>query len=278
MHALVQTFGNIRHDLNIPMPPPKPKSPSRSPPKVRRPDLALSPHATRLARPPDFSQIAEEDEGMDGDASPTPSPLFHRRRKSTGRSSGSSSSSGPLTSASRVSSTQPLAPLLPAPQIVTSIHVDIDDALLAPSTRKRIARRQSGLIGTPAPVSSLTPPRPPSPAFGSPLRRAAGLAEEEEENRMQDRDMPDAEDDVEEQLARAAAAKKEKRRRLKALAVNAGDTEGESERDRDRERKERDRDREKEKERRRSRHEADEQGGATGPLFTLKDVTNTGAV
>ena len=87
--------------------------------------------------------------------------------------------------------------------------------------------------------------------------------------------MPDVEDDVEEQLARAAAAKKEKRRRLKALAVNAGDTEGESERDRDRERKERDRDREKEKERRRSRHEADEQGGATGPLFTLKDVTNT---
>ena len=69
---------------------------------------------------------------------------------------------------------------------------------------------------------------------------------------MQDRDMPDAEDDVEEQLARAAAAKKEKRRRLKALAVNAGDTEGESERDRDRERKERDKDRNREKEKERS--------------------------
>lgn len=211
---------------------------------------------------------------MEGHVSPSPSPQLHRRRKSGGRSSGSSSSSGPLTSASRVTYTQPPAPLLPAPQIVTAIHVDIDDVLLAPSTRKRIARRQSGLIGTPAPISSnsrsLTPPRPPSPAFGSPLRRAAGLAEEEEENGVQ---VQDVEADVEEQLARAAAAKKERRRRLKAAAGEVGETEGESgsARERDRDRKERDR----EKERRRSRHEADEQGGATGPLFSLKDVTNT---
>ncbi|VDB85175.1 unnamed protein product [Peniophora sp. CBMAI 1063] len=278
MHALVQTFGNIRTELNIPPPPPKPTSPGRSPPKVRRPDPSLSPHANRLAQAPNFSQIAEEDEeGMEGNASPTPSPQLHRRRKSGGRSSGSSSSSGPLTSATRPASTQPqpLASLLPAPQIVTAIHVDIDDTLLAPSTRKRIARRQSGLIGTPAPapsIHSLTPPRPPSPAFGSPLRRAAGLAEEEEENGVQDRDVPDAEADVEEQLARAAAAKKEKRRRLKALSVQAGETEGESEsaRERDRDRKERDRDREKEKERRRSRHEADEQGQGRTALPPLE--------
>ncbi|KZV67799.1 hypothetical protein PENSPDRAFT_744402 [Peniophora sp. CONT] len=277
MHALVQTFGNIRRELSIPLP--KQKSPASSPPRVvRRPDPGLSPHANRLAQAPNFSQIAEEDEGMEGNVSPTPEPQLHRRRKSGGRSSGSSSSSGPLTSASRVTpTTQPLAPLLPAPQIVTAIHVDIDDALLAPSTRKRIARRQSGLIGTPAPLPSsshsLTPPRPPSPAFGSPMRRAAGLAEEQEENDLQAQDMPDAEADVEEQLARAAATKKEKRRRLKALAVDAGETEGESgsARERERDRKERDR----EKERRRSRHEADEQGGATGPLFSLKDVTNT---
>jgi hypothetical protein len=147
-----------------------------------------SPHANRLARPPRVPEIFEEDEaGLDAlaeDGSQSPTPII-RRKKSR---STSSSSRAPVP-APTVS-----PPTLPPP-IVATIQVDINESLLKQG-KKRISRRQSGLINVTSSSGSVSsssasssskgrgaspPLRPPSPAFGSPLRRDAALAEEEEE-------------------------------------------------------------------------------------------------
>jgi hypothetical protein len=184
----MKSFGSIRKNFNIPSP--KTSSPKKEPvPKARRPvfNPDASPHVNRLARPPRVPEIFEEDEGgsdvleEDGSQSPTPVP---RRKKPRSTSS-----------SSRPQLPTPTAPLphqnLRAP-IVATIHVDINESLLKQG-KKRISRRQSGLInvtssGSSGSTSSSSrscasspPPRPPSPAFGSPLRRSAGLVEEEEE-------------------------------------------------------------------------------------------------
>ena len=85
---------------------------------------------------------------------------------------------------------RPSPPVLPAP-IIATIRVDINESLLKQG-KKRISRRQSGVISvgsrnsssgssSPRGRAASPPPRVPSPAFGSTLRRDAGLAEEEEE-------------------------------------------------------------------------------------------------
>jgi hypothetical protein len=188
----MKSFGSIRKNFNIPSP--KSPSPKKEPvPKARRPVLNpdASPHANRLARPPRVPEIFEEDEAgsdaleEDGFQSPT---LVIRRKKP--RSTSSSSRPHLLTP----TVPPPPLPILPAP-IVATIQVDINESLLKQGKR-RISRRQSGLINVTSSGSSgssgsassssrsraASPPlRPPSPAFGSPLRRNAGLAEEEEE-------------------------------------------------------------------------------------------------
>ncbi|KAH9958510.1 hypothetical protein BGW80DRAFT_1184659 [Lactifluus volemus] len=188
IHNLMRSFGTLRKNFNIP----SPKSPSpkkQSPPKARRPVLNpdASPHANRLARPPRVPEIYEEDEG-DSDAhvddrSHSPTPITRRKKPRS-----ISSLSRPPAPA--VAASHRPGPALAVP-IVATIQVDIDESLLRHGT-KRIARRQSGLInvtsssGSASSTSSRSrttspSPRPPSPAFGSPLRRDAGLAEEEEE-------------------------------------------------------------------------------------------------
>jgi len=184
----MKSFGSIRKNFNIP----SPKSPSskKEPlPKARRPVLNAdaSPHVNRLARPPRVPEIFEEDEAgsdaLEEDGSQSPTPVTRRRKPRS-------------TSSSRPHLPTPTVPLLP-PQnlpapIVATIQVDINESLLKQGKR-RISRRQSGLINVTSSGSSgsassssrscaPSPPlRPPSPAFGSPLRRSAGLAEEEEE-------------------------------------------------------------------------------------------------
>lgn len=65
----------------------------------------------------------------------------------------------------------------PPPQASGSLHPELDSA---PTTKSRKpSRRQSGFLTVD--TESLSVPRAPSPAFGSPIRRAAGLAVEEEE-------------------------------------------------------------------------------------------------
>ena len=147
-----------------------------------------SPHANRLARPPRVPEIFEEDEaGSDAlaeDGSQSPTPVM--RRKKSHSTSSSSRAPAPVPTVSH--------PTLPPP-IVATIQVDINESLLKQG-KKRISRRQSGLINVTSSSGSVSsssasssskgrgaspPLRPPSPAFGSPLRRDAALGEGEEE-------------------------------------------------------------------------------------------------
>ena len=146
-----------------------------------------SPHANRLARPPRVPEIFEEDEaGSDAladDGSQSPTPVMRRKKSRSTSSSSRTPASAPTVS----------PPTLPPP-IVATIQVDINESLLKQG-KKRISRRQSGLINVTSSSGSVSsssasssskgrgaspPLRPPSPAFGSPLRRDAALAEEEE--------------------------------------------------------------------------------------------------
>ena len=188
VHNLIRSFGSLRKNFNIPTPKlPSPKKDTL--PKARRSVLnpGASPHANRLARPPRVPEIFEEDEaGSDalaegGSQSPTP---VMRRKKSR---STSSSSRAPAPAPT-------VSPPTLSPPIVATIQVDINESLLKQG-KKRISRRQSGLINVTSSSGSVSsssasssakgrgtsPLRPPSPAFGSPLRRDAAQAEEEEE-------------------------------------------------------------------------------------------------
>jgi hypothetical protein len=225
----MRDFGFIRKNLNIP--PPKSPFPKKEPiPKARRPVLNpdASPHVNRLARPPRVPEIFEEDEAgsdaLEEDASQSPIPVMRRNK------SRSTSSSSPLVLASVISTTPPT---VPAP-IVATIQVDINETLLKHG-KKRISRRQSGLInvtnsggsGGSSSASSSSrsraaspPPRAPSPAFGSPLRRDAGLAEEEEEYEALHGQRP-ANTTEETLLERATSQRKKKRTLTQAQAEEA---------------------------------------------------------
>jgi hypothetical protein len=227
----MKSFGSMRKNFNIPSP--KSQSPKEPSPKARRPVLNpnASPHANRLARPPRFPEIFEEDEAvsdtLEDDRCQSPTPVTRRKKP---RSTPSVSHPHVLA---RQSSPPPQ--FLQAP-IVATIQVDIDESLLK-SNKKRISRRQSGLISVANSVGSghsssgstssstksratSPPPRAPSPAFGSPLRRDAGLAEEEEEYAAVHRHRrADADDDIE--LERASSRGKKKRTLAQAQAEEA---------------------------------------------------------
>ncbi|KAH9069341.1 hypothetical protein EDB83DRAFT_2374595 [Lactarius deliciosus] len=230
IHNLMKSFGSMRRNFNIPSP--KSQSPKKEPPpRARRPmlDPGASPHANRLARPPRFPEIFEEDEaGSDAPEEVRPqSPTPVTRRK---KPRSTSSSSHPHLLARPSSPTPPALP----PPIVATIQVDINESLLK-QTKKRISRRQSGLISVPNTAGSgnsssgsssskgrpaSPPPRAPSPAFGSPLRRDAGLAEEEEEYAAVHGHRPvDADDEV--ALERASSRGKKKRTLAQAQAEEA---------------------------------------------------------
>jgi hypothetical protein len=215
----------MRKNFNIPSP--KSQSPKKEPPpKARRPVLNpdASPHANRLARAPRFPEIFEEDEDAPEDnRCQSPTPVTRRKKPRS-----TSSASQPHVLA-RPSSSPP--PFLQAP-IVATIQVDIDESLLK-QNKKRISRRQSGLItvgsgnsssgSTGSSTKSRTtspPPRAPSPAFGSPLRRDAGLAEEEEEYAaVHGHRRVDVDEDIE--LERASSRGKKKRTLAQAQAEEA---------------------------------------------------------
>jgi hypothetical protein len=200
---LIRSFGSMRKSFNIP----SSKSPSPKKdtlPKARRPVLnpGASPHANRLARPPRVPEIFEEDEaGSDApveDGSQSPTPVM-RRKKSRSTPSSSRAPAPALT----------VSPPMIPPPIVATIQVDINESLLKQG-KKRISRRQSGLINVTSSSSSVSsssasssskgrkasPLRPPSPAFGSPLRRDAALAEEEEEYEVILRQRPTSANEV----------------------------------------------------------------------------------
>lgn len=131
----------------------------------------------RLARAPNIPGINEDDEAT-SDEEPydkgSLSPLSGARR--TWRNEISASS---LPLPARVASPPPL----PMPIQVNLVQ--------STASSKRKGRRQSSLLSVNASVTSvqrgqgMVPPRAASPAFGSPIRREAGLAEDDEERRVE---------------------------------------------------------------------------------------------
>lgn len=166
-------LGLIRKSFNIAQQPyTTPEQPPA--PRARRPvsTINVSPGVYRLARPPGVPGIIEDDEtnlsgnhdgrGFAGEDALTPTP---HRRKSKSRSS---------------SSRQAVAEEVPA--------IQFDDDL-AKAGKRKPTRRPSGLLATKVAITTVLPtgaaseglsPRPPSPAFGSPMRREAALEEEDD--------------------------------------------------------------------------------------------------
>ena len=175
----MKQLGHIRKSFHVPH-----KSTTPEPeliqalPRARRPivDPNVSPPANRIARPPTVPGIFEDEEEEDAhNDNYLPSPP---RRKSKTRPSSSGSSSG---------SRLPLPSRAASPP--TDDPLDFEEQL-SKAGKKKPTRRQSGLLTTTMAITTVTPKgyktelisqRPPSPAFGSPLRRDAGLDEEEDE-------------------------------------------------------------------------------------------------
>jgi len=153
----VKHLEHLRQSHNIDSSPPTP--PTLPSPKARRPVLVTNPDAQigRLSRPPNVPEIFEEDEPLasSSDSDSGKLDLYNSRTKPKPRS--------PSARASRKA--RPSPPL----------HIDINTA-----TQCKKSRRQSGILSPNANKQSLVP-RPSSPAFGSPIRKAAALAQEEDE-------------------------------------------------------------------------------------------------
>ncbi|EPQ50703.1 hypothetical protein GLOTRDRAFT_141456 [Gloeophyllum trabeum ATCC 11539] len=248
---LMRHFTSIRDAHKIPEGRPSPDKPAPAP-RMPRPTPQPTFQMPRLSRAPDIPGIneAEEEEDDDNDADDTEgsgsTPTRRKRGSSARRASGSK---------------------LPLP---ATRQVDLNEEATK-TKKKRIARRQSGLLSlTPAPLDieemMLSPPRPPSPAFGSPIRREAGLAEEEEERAALsgeiEVDEPEA-DEVAEMLENEARRERERKERKRARE-REGSGSTTTERGRERERK------------RAAREDAEEDGeGSGGGKLKLKDVTNS---
>ncbi|KAJ8093662.1 hypothetical protein PM082_023454 [Marasmius tenuissimus] len=166
-----------------------PQSPSPTPPKAtRRPadqSSPTSPIIPKLAREPTIPRIHEDEEpsaSSDDEPEETKVLKLSPRRKAKARA---------RLSASRLP--LPLRIASPPPEAsASSVPLQIDfESIPQPTTKRKTSRRQSGLVidtrmvagvDNTSAAGPLSIPRPPSPAFGSPIRRAAGLAEERDEN------------------------------------------------------------------------------------------------
>lgn len=219
IHNFMKHLGYIRKSHNIPHG--RSSTPEAQPqlPRARRPapNPDASPQLNRIARAPNFPIIDEDDEGnasspespepdadAEGDDRDAASPM-PARRKSKPRSS---SSRLPLPTRP---SSPPHPPAIAAPQVPMN---NFDDQLTKSGKRKP-TRRQSGLLTTSMSITTVTEvPRPPSPAFGSPLRRDAALEEEEEEV-MAVIGGVDGQDGEELELIAQSITRREKKRKAK---------------------------------------------------------------
>ncbi|KAF8228972.1 hypothetical protein L208DRAFT_199042 [Tricholoma matsutake] len=178
---LTKHLSYLRQSLNISTSssaPTTPHSPrARKPPPNRTPANPSSnpPPLPRLSKIPNVPGICEEEEPLlsssEHEIEKPPSPVLRKSSKSKPRLSASR-----LPLPARVVEAPPLLPLAEAP-----LSSELQQVPVKSSTRPRKpSRRHSGLLMISA-DRSLSVPRAPSPAFGSPIRRAAGLEEEEEE-------------------------------------------------------------------------------------------------
>ncbi|KAG2348274.1 hypothetical protein BDR05DRAFT_980544 [Suillus weaverae] len=174
--------------------------------RARRPfvDPNASPQMPKLSRVPNVPGIYEDEEfasspeGDDEEAEHIPSPTIRRKTKSR-----LAASRLPLPA--RVSSPPPLPtpPQAPAEE-------------RGSSSKRKTGRRESGLLSVSTDSGDrITPPRAASPAFGSPARREAGLAEDDEEQEAarKSRLSPAQDDD----LDYVPPAKKEREKKMKQV-------------------------------------------------------------
>ncbi|TFK68629.1 hypothetical protein BDN72DRAFT_960128 [Pluteus cervinus] len=193
---LRQAFG-IRPPTPTPAPPsPRARQRPAKPDPNQPPDPNSPVQGPRISRAPNIPGIQEDDEAAlstaslsDYEGKPRTPP--NRRKSTKGSSSSSSSGSGSSSVAkSRLSASKLPLPLRVSSPPLTSdiqgtpmpapIHLDLH-SFASTSGKRKTSRRQSGMLDANAQQDALSVPRAPSPAFGSPIRRAAGLAEEEEE-------------------------------------------------------------------------------------------------
>lgn len=252
----MKQLGHIRKSFHVPHRSSTPESPPPAPlPRAKRPivDPNVTPPAGRIARPPGIPGIfedEEEDQSEADDLPPSPTPP---RRKSKPR---------PLSSRLPVQSSAVEQAPLPS----------FDDRL-GKSGKRKPTRRQSGLLTTSMSITTLTPkgytteiipPRPPSPAFGSPLRRDAAMDEEDDMLiTMQGRGEEEEEDDL---IALSVTRRDSRKRKNK---------ERESESDRGTERDTGDEDGRGERSKRRGRDPEEGPSSYEGKKPKLKDVTNS---
>lgn len=265
-------FGLLRKSFNVPHG--RSSTPDSPPPlRPQRPVINPngSPPANRIARPPTFPGITEDDEtnlsspeDVDADEDHVASPSPIRRRKSK-----------PRPSSSRL----PVPSRATPPPEAQAPEMDLEDQIAKPGKRKP-TRRQSGLLTTVSitTVSSngfsteVLPPRPPSPAFGSPLRREVGLAEELEETRAVNEGLEVRVDDDEMEVILQSVSKRIKKDKPRERERDEKDRSKNKDKDKEREESS-DSSKAREKKEKKSR-ESEDALGSTGKS-KLKDVTNS---
>lgn len=203
---LVKHLTFLRQSFGIAPGVASPAKEARPPSRARRPfvDPNASPQMPKLSRAPNVPGIYEDEEfasSPEGDEEETeriPSPTIRRKTKSR-----LAASRLPLPA--RVSSPPPL----PTPPQASAEE-------RGSSSKRKTGRRESGLLNVSTDGGDgVTPPRAASPAFGSPARREAGLAEDDEEREaVRKLRLPLVQDD---DLDYIPPAKKEREKKMKQV-------------------------------------------------------------
>ncbi|KAF7777724.1 hypothetical protein Agabi119p4_3796 [Agaricus bisporus var. burnettii] len=173
--SLTKHLSYLRHTYNISVEPTPPPSPAFPPPKKPSPDTidACYP-GFRVSKPPTFPGIHEEDEPCQSSSDIENDPKSRTDKRKTKSKSRLSASKLPLPPRAI---TPPSVAHIPN---MTPMPSQVDYASSSGLRKRKSSRRQSGLLSID--TENLAPPRPASPAFGSPIRLEAGRAEEAEEN------------------------------------------------------------------------------------------------
>ena len=175
---LTKHLAYLRHTLSINLestPPPSPVFPPATKPPTQTANACIP--GLRIAKPPNFPGIKEEEEplpsssGDELEGKPN-SPKRKSKSKSHHRLSASKLPL-PLRATSLSES------MTPHLSHVADNQTGSSSSGTTAATKRKGSRRQSGLMSID--MDKLIPPRPASPAFGSPIRLEAARAEEAEE-------------------------------------------------------------------------------------------------
>ncbi|KAG2131254.1 uncharacterized protein EDB93DRAFT_1331911 [Suillus bovinus] len=211
---LVKHLTFLRQSLGIAPGVPSPAK-ERPASRARRPfmNTNASPQMPKLARAPNVPGIHEDEEFASSpeedeeEAERIPSPTIRRKNKSR-----LAASRLPLPA--RVSSPPPL----PTPPQVSAEE-------RGSSSKRKAGRREGGLLSVSTGGDRIIPPRAASPAFGSPARREAGLAEDDEEQEaIRKSELQPAQDN---DSGYVPPAKKEKEKKMKQVERELPSEEGE---------------------------------------------------